>query len=46
MSREEKLLTPTPSPLIETTVNAASKVVITPTTNDAGINAKLTLFRK
>lgn len=38
--------TPTPRPLIETTVNAANNVVITPTINEAGISAKLIRFRK
>lgn len=35
------LLTPTPNPLIETIVRAANNVVMTPTTNAAGITAKL-----
>lgn len=38
--------TPTPSPLIDTTVNAANNVVITPTINEAGISAKLIRFKK
>lgn len=40
------LLTPTPKPLIETTVKAPNSVVITPTTNAAGIIAKLIRLRK
>lgn len=37
----DKKLTPTPNPLIETTVRAANNVVMTPITNAAGIMAKL-----
>lgn len=40
------LITPTPSPLIETTVNAANNVMITPTTNAVGIMAKLSRLNK
>lgn len=39
-------LTPTPNPFIETIVNAARSVVITPTTNAAGNIAKLIRFKK
>lgn len=41
-----KVLTPTPNPFIDTMVNAASNVVITPTTNAAGSMAKLIRLRK
>lgn len=40
------LRTPTPRPLIDTTVSAANSVVITPTINEAGMSAKLIRFRK
>lgn len=37
----ESFLTPTPSPFIETMVNAANNVMMTPTTNAVGMIAKL-----
>lgn len=39
-------LTPTPRPLIDTTVKAAKSVIITPTTNAVGIIAKLRRLNK
>lgn len=40
------LPTPIPKPFIDTIVNAARRVVITPTMNAAGIIAKLIRFKK
>jgi hypothetical protein len=39
-------LTPTPKLFMDTTVNAPKRVVMTPTTNAAGMIAKLILFKK
>lgn len=41
-----RIFTPTPSPLIEMTVNAANNVIIIPTTNAVGIIAKLSRLNK